>query len=206
MYDLKKMAAEFKEGDNVYVLREAKHKEWGWSNIWNKEMDHMVGQVGVVRGVSGDNVCIKNYHYPPFVLEKIICANPFKGGDIVEYKDSCCQQQQGEVDLTDALFVYLNHGRVRHQECTLIKPKEKMWKLGCQEFEWGGNLFTSKVIGVTRNQLKAIYEQVNSLFCPASWILNKSYILVFKDGYFWCEGHRLGDVDLLKEILEYKGN
>lgn len=205
MYDLKKMAAEFKLGDNVYVLREAKHNEWGWSNTWNKEMDHMVGQVGVVKSVSGDNVQIKSYHYPPFVLEKVTCGNPFKSGDIVEYIDRYYKPQQAEVDLKDDLFVYLKHARVRHQECTLIKQKEKVWKLGCQEFEWEGNLFKSKSVNLTRNQLTAIYEQVNSVFCPASWKIVGREIF-FKSGTFWCEGHQLGDVDLLKEILECKEN
>lgn len=205
MYDLKKMAAEFKPGDNVYVLRKAKHKEWGWSNIWNKEMDHMVGQVGVVKGVSCDSIHIKNFFYPPFVLEKVTCGNPFKGGDIIEYKDRYCKQQQAEVDLTDDLFVYLKHIRVRHQECTLIKQKEKVWKLGCQTFKWEGDLFTSGDFNITRNQLNAIYTQMNSAFIPLAWKVG-GYELLFMDSHFRCEGRDLGTYDTLKEILEYKEN
>lgn len=210
MYDLKKMAAEFKKGDKVYVLREADDGEMGWSLDWHPDMDDMVGKSSTVQYIEGDGVVLEDdYNYPPFVLEKVT-FNPFKKGDKVR-----CRGVKKWVDCdftvmgVDDIYVYGMDHYEHHKNCTLIKPakpQKKKWKLGCQEFDWKGNIFASKSVGVTRNQLKAIYEQVNSLFCPASWILNKSYILVFKDGYFWCEGHRLGDVDLLKEILEYKEN
>lgn len=203
MYDLEKMASEFKPGDKVYVLRKADNREHGWSCNWHPDIDCMVRKTSKVSLIDGDSVILEDgYHYPPFVLEKITCENPFKVGDKVRVRLPHKDFKDLIVERVDDLFCFEGDRASRHKYCTLIKSK-KTWKLGCQTFSWDHDLFTSGTFNITRNQLKAIYDQLNSAFAPVAWEVG-GYDLTFMDRHFWCQGRDLGTQDTLREILEYK--
>lgn len=204
MYDLKKMAAEFNKGDKVYVLRAADHNEHGWNNQWTPEMNEMVGKIGIIEWVGQESVslCGSNYSYPPFVLEKVTCENPFQVGDEVRVRGANFDPYNIIVERVDDLFVFYGEKprAIRHKYCTLVRTAKKTWSLGCQTFHWEGDLFTSNKVSVSRNQLKAIYEQANSVCAPTSWRI-AGFPLILDEVGFGCDGQFLGTVDDLKAIL-----
>lgn len=67
----------FKKGDLVRILRQAKNHENGWNNAWTREMDKAVGRIGAVLHVIQNDKDVQlrvpgvttNFGYPAFVLE-----------------------------------------------------------------------------------------------------------------------------------------
>lgn len=64
-----------KKGDRVYIFRNARDHEAGWTNTWNPNMDLAVGKEGEVisRNHGSGGILIRvdgifDYFYPYFVL------------------------------------------------------------------------------------------------------------------------------------------
>lgn len=80
---------DFKIGDTVKVLREAKDKEMGWDNAWMPEMDDYINNTFIVLDDCGDagfelQLNSRSYRFPWYVLEKVPSEKPSEVDKLLE--------------------------------------------------------------------------------------------------------------------------